>query len=106
MAAGHDVLRAALEHPTLEDADVLARAVQEGRILITYDRDFSELIFAGAAKQPPAIIYIRYEPENVADVLPRLMPLLDFTKLDGHMTVIGKRHSRRTPLPLKSDNDA
>ncbi len=43
---GHDVTAIAHDYPaSLSDRDVLTIAYQEGRILITNDRDFGELIF-------------------------------------------------------------
>ena len=43
---GHDVKTIARDYPaSLTDQDVLTRAVEEERILITNDRDFGELIF-------------------------------------------------------------
>ena len=43
---GHDVIRVGREHPPgLPDAEVLRIAHAEGRILITGDRDFGELVF-------------------------------------------------------------
>lgn len=41
------------------DQDVLALAVETGRILVTRDRDFGELTFLRQLPTPPAIIYIR-----------------------------------------------
>lgn len=56
---GHDVTAIAHDYPaSLADSDVLALALQEGRILITNDRDFGELIFR--ERRPHAgIIYFR-----------------------------------------------
>jgi predicted nuclease of predicted toxin-antitoxin system len=43
---GHDVSAVSREHPhSLADADVLAIARDEKRILLVADRDFGELIF-------------------------------------------------------------
>ena len=105
-AAGHDVHRVAILNRTAEDPDLLAQAVEGERVLITYDRDFSNLVFTLAAEPPPAIIYLRYEPSDVADVILRLMPLLDMEQLSGHITVVDRRRTRRTPFPVRSnDND-
>jgi predicted nuclease of predicted toxin-antitoxin system len=100
--AGHDVVRAALAFPHASDVSILATAVSEGRILITGDRDFGSLVFQHDARPPPAIIYIRFEPDEVADVVPRLMPLLDDPELKGHLTVVGHENTRRRPFPAKS----
>lgn len=42
-AAGHDVLWAGLWTEDPGDAEILARAYSEGRILVTLDKDFGEL---------------------------------------------------------------
>ena len=103
-SAGHDVERAALTAATAEDPDLLAHAVQTDRILITHDRDFSELVFAGAANPPRGIVYLRYQARDVVTVVAQLMPLLDSDMLDGHMTVIDDRRVRQTPLPPGASN--
>lgn len=104
-AAGHDVIRAIHLAPHAPDETILAHAVDEDRILVTCDRDFGELVFKHRALPPPGIIYIRFEPDNVADIVPRLIAVLDFDALKGHMTVIGDRAVRRTTFPVKSAND-
>lgn len=104
--AGHDVVRAIAVAPDADDKAILAYATANRRILVTCDRDFGELVFLHRAAPPPAIIYIRFEPEDVADIVPRLVPLLDFDQLEGHMTVIGADHDRRTSFPAKSKDHA
>ena len=58
-ADGHDVTAIAHDYPhALRDAEVLALATAENRILITNDRDFGELIFR--ERQPhTGVIYFR-----------------------------------------------
>ena len=104
--AGHDVVRAALVSATAKDQAILAHAVSDARILVTYDRDFSELVFADSAEPPPAIIYIRYRAREIEGVIERLMPLLDFDRLRYHMTVIDDRRVRRTPFPARTNDHA
>ena len=105
IAAGHDVVRAALIDATAEDPDILAQAVDNRRVLITCDREFGELIFAHSARQPPAIIYLRYQARDVDEAVARLMPILDFDLLKDHMTVIDERRVRRTPFPARSNDN-
>ena len=104
-AAGHDVERAIHAVPGADDRTVMAYAVAADRILVTCDRDFGELVFRHDCPPPPAIIYIRFEPQNVEDIVPRLMAVLDFGLLQHHMTVIGDEGDRRTTFPRKSAND-
>ena len=42
--AGFDVMATSLANPGASDSDVLATARRDGRILITEDRDFGELV--------------------------------------------------------------
>ncbi|MFX8207331.1 DUF5615 family PIN-like protein, partial [Acinetobacter baumannii] len=67
IAAGHDVERAVHVMPDASDAAILAHAVETDRILVTCDRDFGELVFKHGRPPPPAIIYIRFEPQQVED---------------------------------------
>jgi predicted nuclease of predicted toxin-antitoxin system len=43
-AAGHDVLFVAEQMPEADDPPILTRTFSEGRILITNDKDFGELV--------------------------------------------------------------
>jgi predicted nuclease of predicted toxin-antitoxin system len=46
-SVGHDALAVAEAMPQADDPDILAQAVSEGRILVTNDKDFGELVFRG-----------------------------------------------------------
>jgi len=56
--AGHDVLAVCEISPRAEDAEVTRLALQEGRLLLTEDKDFDRLVYA-------------HEQENAGVVLPR-----------------------------------
>jgi predicted nuclease of predicted toxin-antitoxin system len=47
-AAGHDVAWIAEDAPSIVDLDVLTRAFNEERVLVTGDKDFGELAFTTA----------------------------------------------------------
>lgn len=83
----------------------MGHAAESDRILVTCDRDFGELVFRFRRTPPPAIIYILFEPQTVADIVPRLLAVLDFDRLQHHMTVIGDDGDRRTAFPRESAND-
>ena len=95
----------ALTNATAEDQEILELAVDAGRILITYDRDFSELVFARDAEPPPAIIYLRYRTREVDAAIERLMPLLDFSFLEDHLTVIDPVRVRQAPFIVRSNDN-
>lgn len=91
--------------PDASDEAVLAYAVANERVLVTCDRDFGELVFKHRQPPPPAIIYVRFEPQQVGDIVSRLLAVLNFELLHQHMTVIGDEGNRRTTFPGKSAND-
>lgn len=67
-AAGHDavhVRQIGLQHAS--DADIVRRARQEGRVVLTFDLDFGEILALGAADSPSAITF-RLSDEASASV--------------------------------------
>jgi predicted nuclease of predicted toxin-antitoxin system len=57
--AGHDVTALAEVSPALDDASVLVLARSEARILLTEDKDFGLLAYAGG-QQTAGVILIRF----------------------------------------------
>ena len=71
---GVDVLWVSESMPGADDDDVLAHARAEGRWLLTYDRDYGELVFSRLMTPPRAVIYLRqeaYPPLHPGDVRAR-----------------------------------
>ena len=62
-ASGHDVLFVKDEQPRAPDPNVLAWATREGRLLITFDKDFGELSQRYGLKAPYGIILFRIPDE-------------------------------------------
>jgi len=99
-AAGHDVTRSihTLGQAATDEA-VLAHAVREMRFLITCDSDFGELVFLKGHAPPPGIIYVRFEPQDVNDIVSRVLAVLQAPNIEGHMVVIGNAGNRMTLFP-------
>lgn len=97
--SGHEVARAALILRGASDESVLEHAVTEKRVLLTCDRDFGELVFNHGQTPPPAIIYVRFDPPDVGEIVPRILAAIESGNILGNMTVIGEKQDRRTPLP-------
>ena len=57
--AGYEVKSISQDTPGISDEEVLEQAVREKLIILTFDRDYGELIFKYKRKTPPAIIYFR-----------------------------------------------
>jgi predicted nuclease of predicted toxin-antitoxin system len=78
-AAGHDVLAVAEISPRAEDPAVIDFAVREGRILLTEDKDFGQLVYANA-QASGGVIFIRF-PANARKELPKAV--LNLIKDEG-----------------------
>ena len=53
--AGHDVLRAAAIDPGASDEHLLALAFDQGRVLVTADKDFGEVVFVRNMLHGPVV---------------------------------------------------
>ena len=71
--AGHDVLWVREERPLTPDPDVLAWATLEGRLLITFDKDFGELSQRRDRPAPFGIILFRISDDAPPDERARLI---------------------------------
>ncbi len=96
---GHDVTVIAQDYPhALADPDVLAIAHREGRILITNDRDFGELVVRG--RRPHAgVILFRLTAIDLPSKIERLTEVLDrhAEQLDQFLVVSDERIRVRPP---------
>ena len=63
-AAGVDVTAIAEVTPGIADAEVLSHSRRDGRILLTFDRDFGELVFWRGMIGQPCVIYCRFVPST------------------------------------------
>lgn len=61
-AQGHDVEFIADLAPSVDDRGALALSRERGRILVTLDADFGELIFRHGVQPPVAVVYVRIHP--------------------------------------------
>jgi predicted nuclease of predicted toxin-antitoxin system len=99
-AAGANVEAVAERMPRATDAEVLRHAAAEGRWVLTFDRDYGELVFARAVSPPPAIVYLRqgaYAADWPARVVLDLLPRAEWVQ--GHLVVVSGRALRRRRLP-------
>ncbi|HKP76329.1 MAG TPA: DUF5615 family PIN-like protein [Longimicrobiaceae bacterium] len=86
--------------PGTADPDVLSHARQYGQILITFDRDFGELVYHRGSAVPPGVIYLRLspaDPEEAGRVLLNLFVVEDL-QLEGRFTVVDTDRIRQRPL--------
>ena len=87
--------------PGASDRDVLERARREARIVLTFDRDYGELIYLRGLPAPLGLVHLRFtplSPGHVADVFTGLEAIAGLT-LVGRYTVIDQERLRQRPLP-------
>lgn len=99
--AGLDVSSASEDMPGAADVAVLERAEAEERLLLTFDRDFGELIFHRGHEPPPAVVFLRFVPRTPEEPASVFLNLLGHNeiRLDGRFTVITRDQVRQRPLP-------
>lgn len=97
---GHDVAWIREDSPGSTDLQVLERAQNEGRVLITFDKDFGELAFRYLLPASCGIILFRISTpsaEHVSRVA--LAVIQERQDWAGHFSVIEDTRIRMTPLP-------
>lgn len=108
-AAGFDVLAIQEAHPAVSDRTVIAIARDTGRWLVTFDRDYGELIFKRGEAPPVGILFLRQRPLRApafADwIRAALEPEEQRARLRGHLAVLDGRsiRLRRLPQPRTTD---
>ena len=101
---GHDVLAVKQSLRGSGDAEILARAQAEERVVVTHDKDFGELAFRCGLPASSGVILFRLagaDPESDNQrVLQILESSVDWT---GHFAVVTDDRVRIRPLPKAPD---
>ena len=98
--AGHDVVWSRTEAPGSSDREVLHRAQIEGRVLVTFDKDFGELAFRAGLPASSGIVLFRISAPSSSHIARVAVSVLaSRTDWPGHFSVVEDRRIRMTPLP-------
>ncbi len=98
--AGHDVISVTEHSPGISDEAVLQIAHDEKRIVVTFDRDYGELIFLRQHPLPDGVLYLRFTPRSPLDPAAYLDILVSSgIELYGKFTTADKEKVRQRPLP-------
>lgn len=100
-AAGYDVKAIQEVSPSIPDIQVLALAVAEARILLTFDSDYGELIYRWQQPAPLAVLYFRQGPYSTAELTTSVIQLLaePSASVLGQFIILTPQTIRRKPLP-------
>ena len=99
--AGYDVASVTEDSPGIEDTEVLTRAAIEQRVILTFDRDYGELIYRLKLPSPTGVIYLRFRPHTPEEPATLLLNLLEIEGLqfEERFTVLERDQIRQRPLP-------
>jgi len=99
-AAGHDVYSATESAAGQADDVLLERANAEGRVVITFDRDFGELVAREKRSAEAGVVLLRMIPHSASEVSELLVELLNREDIEfaRRLTVIDRRHLRQRQL--------
>jgi len=97
---GHEVLAVAENSPGSPDEKILESVNTDGRVLITFDKDFGELAFRSNLTAPCGVILFRMtarSPEFIAQRTTEVIQSRD--DWPGHLAVVEDTRVRLRSLP-------
>lgn len=99
--ANYDIVAIMEVSPGIKDREVLARGVSEKRVILTFDRDYGELVYRLGLKPPAGVLYFRYQPRHPLEPAQQILVMLQEGKLEfsGRFTVVEREQVRQRPLP-------
>jgi predicted nuclease of predicted toxin-antitoxin system len=87
---GFDIISIGIDNPGIQDNEIIMIAINEVRTILTFDRDYGELIFKYNYKPKKGVIYLRidtYNAEEPGKIIEDLINRSEFD-FDNALTVI------------------
>lgn len=97
---GYTVYSISEESPGIDDRTVLDLAVVRETIVLTFDRDYGELIYSKKLPTPPGVVFFRFIPSYPQEPGELLLSYLEIKEvaLVNHFTVIDRSKLRQRKL--------
>ena len=97
---GVDVKRVGREIPGGTDLEVIDLAVADGRVLVTCDKDFGQLVFKEVRSDVKGVILLRFKPRTPSIFGPKILNLLREygNEILGSFVVVEESRIRIRPL--------
>ncbi|MBU4455828.1 MAG: DUF5615 family PIN-like protein [Syntrophaceae bacterium] len=101
--AGHRIVSIIQEAPGSKDEDILKRAHNERLIILTFDRDYGELIYRHQALPPAGVVYFRFAPATPSEPAEILLNVMDKADLSviGKFTIVERNRIRQRSLHIE-----
>jgi predicted nuclease of predicted toxin-antitoxin system len=99
--ADFDVIAVAELMAGADDQTVLAYAREHQLVIVTFDRDYGELIYRHQLPCPLGVLYVRFPFPSPLETAKYIVHLLQQESLDltGKFTTAAHRRIRQRPLP-------
>ena len=94
---GFDISSIGTDIPSIQDHAVMTIAIKEERTILTFDRDYGELIFKNNYKPQGGVIYLRldeYKADEPGKIIEELINKKEFA-FDNALTVLDKNGIRQ-----------
>lgn len=97
---GHNVTSIIEESPGAKDLDILKQAHKEKKIILTFDRDYGELIYKHKVFVPDGVVYFRFAPSTPEEPGKILLKIIEEGKISvsDRFTVIERGRIRQRIL--------
>jgi predicted nuclease of predicted toxin-antitoxin system len=107
-AAGHDAVHVSeIGLTSADDLVILTRARDEGRVLVSGDHDFVQMLFASGATGPSLVLVREVEAMPSAELAALLLDALSAGLAEllpaGAIATLTPDRARVRPLPLRPD---
>ena len=99
--AGYKVESVVENSPGIKDSEVLKFAEDNNLVILTFDKDYGELIYRHRLIPPAGIVYFRFSPSTPEEPAGILLNIIKKTKavLSGRFTVVEREGMRQRKLP-------
>ena len=79
---GYDILSIQESFRSMQDDSVLELAITEKRIILTFDKDYGEMIFRSCKRNPPPVVFFRMKGRDPLEAGSIMTDLLKEEQLD------------------------
>jgi predicted nuclease of predicted toxin-antitoxin system len=96
---GYDIVHIGIIDPSITDEEVMKLAIEQKRVIITFDRDYSILVFKDGYR-PPGVIYLRlqeYVPAYPGEFIHHLIDSGEY-EFEGQFTVAKENNIRQRKI--------
>ena len=95
--AGLEIISISESFPGIPDPEVIEKALAYKAIILTFDKDYGELIFKYQRQKPPSVVFFRFKgehPKAAGEILLELLESKEFL-FEDYFTVVERDSIRQ-----------